>query len=214
MNLYETLGIDKSASKSEIKKAYRDLAAKHHPDVGGKEEIFKKISAAHDILKDEISRSHYDDTGEDKKKELNFEQLAAAFIQAQIIPAIEQIDNVDNCDMLELFNKIISTMLMDCTKALDDLESDTEDIVKLESIINRMKIKDGASNIFTQILTAEVISRRKNVAMLKDQWQTEKGFMEQLQEVLKSYEYEYEQMRQIMSNMGGTGGSSSYGSGW
>lgn len=48
---YETLGIERSATESEIKKAYRKLALKHHPDRGGDEEMFKTITEAHDVLR-------------------------------------------------------------------------------------------------------------------------------------------------------------------
>lgn len=59
-NLYEILGISKDASESEIKKAYRKLAIKHHPDKGGNEEVFKKISHAYGILSDNDKRKQYD----------------------------------------------------------------------------------------------------------------------------------------------------------
>jgi len=45
--LYETLGIEKSADAKEIKKAYRKLAIKHHPDKGGDEQKFKEVNAAY-----------------------------------------------------------------------------------------------------------------------------------------------------------------------
>ena len=41
--LYETLGVDKTASSKDIKKAYRALSRQHHPDKGGNEDTFKKI---------------------------------------------------------------------------------------------------------------------------------------------------------------------------
>lgn len=51
---YEILGISKSASEDEVKKAYRKLAMKHHPDKGGDPEQFKKIQSAYDrIIKGE-----------------------------------------------------------------------------------------------------------------------------------------------------------------
>lgn len=47
--LYKVLGIEKSASDSDIKKAFRRLALKKHPDKGGDPEEFKKIQAAYEV---------------------------------------------------------------------------------------------------------------------------------------------------------------------
>ena len=63
--LYELLGVEKSASTAEIKKAYRKLAIQHHPDKGGDEEKFKEITRAYEILSDENKRSQYDQFGEE-----------------------------------------------------------------------------------------------------------------------------------------------------
>lgn len=61
---YDILGVDEDASKEEIKKAYRDLARKHHPDRNpddtGAEERFKKIQKAYSVLSDEEKRKQYD----------------------------------------------------------------------------------------------------------------------------------------------------------
>ena len=69
MNYYEELGLDKTASAEDIKKAYRKLAFQYHPDRNPDdkvaEEKFKKISAAYDVLGDEEKRRQYDLTGSD-----------------------------------------------------------------------------------------------------------------------------------------------------
>ena len=62
---YKTLGVSKSASKEEIKKAYRKLAQKHHPDANkgdaSAEERFKEVSEAHAILSNDEKRREYDE---------------------------------------------------------------------------------------------------------------------------------------------------------
>ncbi len=63
-NYYDVLGVSKTASADEIKKAYRTLAFKYHPDRNQgnaeAEEKFKQISAAYDVLGDETKRRNYD----------------------------------------------------------------------------------------------------------------------------------------------------------
>ena len=60
MDYYTTLGLKRGASQEEIKKAYRSLAMKHHPDRGGDEKKFKDISAAYDILSDPQKKQMFD----------------------------------------------------------------------------------------------------------------------------------------------------------
>lgn len=60
---YEVLGLSKGASDDEIKKAYRRLAVKHHPDQGGDENQFKEVAEAYEVLKDEKKRQRYDQFG-------------------------------------------------------------------------------------------------------------------------------------------------------
>ncbi|MCL2883460.1 MAG: DnaJ domain-containing protein [Coriobacteriia bacterium] len=58
---YEILGVKKDASTDEIKKAFKKLARKHHPDAGGDEAKFKEISNAYDVLSNQQKRAEYDD---------------------------------------------------------------------------------------------------------------------------------------------------------
>lgn len=57
---YNILGVAKTASQDEIKKAYRKLASKHHPDKGGDTATFQKIQTAYDTLGDDQKRREYD----------------------------------------------------------------------------------------------------------------------------------------------------------
>jgi len=65
---YKTLGVSKTASAEEIKKAYRKLARQHHPDVNKKpesEKRFKEINEANEVLSDPEKRKRYDTVGPD-----------------------------------------------------------------------------------------------------------------------------------------------------
>ena len=78
-SLYETLEINENASESEIKKAYRKLARKYHPDVNKEasaEEKFKEINAAYEILSDKEKKQQYDMHGDSMFGGQNFHDFS------------------------------------------------------------------------------------------------------------------------------------------
>jgi curved DNA-binding protein len=78
-SLYETLEINENASAEEIKKAYRKLARKYHPDVNkdkGAEDKFKEINAAYEVLSDAQKKQQYDQYGDSMFGGQNFHDFA------------------------------------------------------------------------------------------------------------------------------------------
>jgi molecular chaperone DnaJ len=60
---YDILGVPKTATADDIKKAFRKQARKHHPDTGGSEEKFKELNEAYEVLADDEKRKQYDTYG-------------------------------------------------------------------------------------------------------------------------------------------------------
>src|SRR5258706_4169128 len=78
IDYYKILGIDKNASDEDIKKAYRKLARKHHPDLNPNDKEahkkFQQINEANEVLSDPEKRKKYDQYGKDWKHADQFEQ--------------------------------------------------------------------------------------------------------------------------------------------
>ena len=81
IDYYKTLGIDKSASESDIKKAYRKLARKYHPDLNPDdkeaEKKFKAVNEANEVLSNPENRKKYDAYGKDWKHAEEYEKAKA-----------------------------------------------------------------------------------------------------------------------------------------
>jgi len=79
-SLYETLGVSENASAEEIKKAYRKLARKYHPDINKDPEAqdkFKEINAAYEVLSDSEKKAQYDQFGDSMFGGQNFHDFAS-----------------------------------------------------------------------------------------------------------------------------------------
>lgn len=79
IDYYQILGIDKNASADDVKKAYRKLARKHHPDLNPNDKEahkkFQQINEAHEVLSDPEKRKKYDQYGKDWQHAEQFEHM-------------------------------------------------------------------------------------------------------------------------------------------
>ena len=93
-SLYEILGINENASQAEIKKAYRKLARKYHPDICKKpecEEKFKEINTAYEILSDPEKRRQYDQMGDSMFNGQSFQDFYKAHKDVDLEEILSQI---------------------------------------------------------------------------------------------------------------------------
>jgi curved DNA-binding protein CbpA len=94
-NYYEILGVAEDASLDDIKKAYRKLANKHHPDKGGDEAQFKEVNEANSVLSDLAQRRQYDlkrshgANSEEMSIEEMLSRMRGQFHQFQEVPSVQ-----------------------------------------------------------------------------------------------------------------------------
>lgn len=106
MSLYDILDIDENSSQEEIKKKYKELVIKYHPDKNdGNEEYFVKIKNAYETLKDPDKRGFYDKIRYFKKKQVNREDIQE--IIAYISEIIELLQNITMIDIIALIIKLM-----------------------------------------------------------------------------------------------------------
>ena len=116
-NLYDILGVPKNASQDEIKKAFRKKAKENHPDKGGDEDVFKKISSSYEILSDDEKKKNYDAYGDPKGRvqgdpyEDMAEQFRASFhTHRTVINKGENIPCVINLTLEEIKHGVKKTI--------------------------------------------------------------------------------------------------------
>ena len=96
---YEILGIARNAGVDEIKRAYKSLAKKYHPDINkekGAEEKFKEVQHAYSVLGDEQKRRNYNQFGAEAEKFQGFEGFGGGF-RAADFPAVGTFKNYFYC---------------------------------------------------------------------------------------------------------------------
>jgi curved DNA-binding protein CbpA len=160
MNPYDELGVDKDASKDEIRKAYRKKAHESHPDKCGQDPAatakFQLVAQAYSVLKDDARRKQYDETGEVKQPvDETFSDLACLVLQ--LIEACADPETFDlNAAVLEVLKKTILTETQ--VAALADKSA-----AKLERAAKLMKKKrsNRKANFMAKALTDRAEDHRK-----------------------------------------------------
>jgi len=106
-NYYEILGIEKNATNQEIRKAYKKLIIKCHPDknIDNKEkaeEVFKKITEAYSVLSDSDERKRYDLYGiTEKSDQINYIEVFTNFMNNFVENNQEIINDIKSCNNMK-----------------------------------------------------------------------------------------------------------------
>lgn len=168
INPWCVLGLEEGASDKEIKKAFRDLAKKHHPDKGGDAEVFAQISRAFALIKTKDARKQFEkDQGQPEKP---LTSMAIEIILLKVMQGIrntQQINDLKYQPILEkcenAFNEDLAQMRVDHRKARGQIEIMTD-------LISRFSYNGEDSNDFIgHTLKEEVKATKKHLKSVERQ---------------------------------------------
>jgi curved DNA-binding protein CbpA len=160
--LYDKLGVSPNASQEEIKKAFRSKAKTNHPDHHNgdaeKEEEFKEMSAAYNVLSNLESRKKYDETGEENPKKYNpvIEMLAFLFQEVRRHAGF----SVLYIDIIKQMKEGAEVIEQQARKNAKELRQQNMKINKLAKLL---KHKTDGPSVLHMILTSE--KRNNKIAM-------------------------------------------------
>ena len=200
MNPYEVLGVDSVATPATIKKAYRKLAAKHHPDRGGDAERFKEVQAAYECLSDPIRRRRYDETGDSANPGAAGIDPSIVVLHQLLQQAMAQID-VDRVHLIEAMRSGVKVKRDEFVVEKAAIETRR---ARIERTIKRVTKKSGENKIAAMLRTW--------IAHLPQQEQALQENIETCDKLLNELEdYGYE-LPEVLVNTLSSGQNATFGS--
>ncbi len=182
IDYYAVLGVDSTATTGEIKRAYRKLARKYHPDANigvddneafANEEAFKQVEEAYRVLKDPIARAHFDQTGSGKlpkSKDMAVKKIIHLF-QKHIKEALEAELERDLVDAAMVtfgikhgtasgMDVLIENVRLELTNEKDKTEGAIvaleKGVAKLNKYKRKVITKEGTTNLYLQVIEQQL----------------------------------------------------------
>lgn len=183
-NLYDTLGVKKNASKSDIKNAYHKKAMEHHPDKGGDNEKMMEIVKAYSVLGDDNKKRRYDTTGETEATP--FDRKFQEFIQKFLVHLVE----TTNVDSTNIIGKLEEIAKQNIKGTKEEIKNKRERLRRFEVVVMRLEAK-GEDKIGV-IVNGNIDMLKNEIGQLDEHIE----FMGQVLECLGSYMYNYDTVKE------------------
>lgn len=184
-DLYEVLGVGKNASKKEIKKAFRRMANKYHPDKNpGNPEKFIEATKAYRVLSDNEKREQYDRDGS-IPEDLNVDSSAWGILCGHLIRLVS--NSFVNLERTDIVFEITNSCIVEKKKVKKDLSDIDRCISRFEFVKKNLKSKKG-SNILSMSISNE-LNKLKEIRIVTKR---RLSYVERALELLENYEYNVE----------------------
>ena len=184
MNPWEILGLKEGASDKEIKKAFRDLAKKCHPDKGGDAEVFAEISKAFALIKTKDARKRFErDQGRPEK---SLTSMAIEVILLKIMAGIQQSQNITQLKYKPIIRQAEAAFQEDLAHMRKDHEGNRWQIRIMTDLVDRFVYNGEDGNDFiTYALRDEIRSTKLKLRSIELQMRVAARGLS----LLKKYEF-------------------------
>lgn len=204
MNLYQVLGVPVQATGADIRKAYRKLSAKYHPDnreTGDKDE-FEKVKLAHDVLIDPKRRKRYDTTGRTDDDRITPERIEM-FIREMVKTVVEAErpdGSTDNPDGENIRDKMLLSLQASRAQVRNDRRKFERRAKRARNLLARFKPREGFDPVGAA-LKDQVEKWDYELRMNDDAMQ----LSIEMEKILKTYDYDVGPQSEGQVNRGPTG---------
>jgi len=179
---YETLGVNKNASKAEIKKAHRRKVNQTHPDKGGSQEAFLAVQKSYRILNDDQKRKQFDETG--KTDEHSIHERCMGELANLAVAVVSDVNNIDHVDIVKIMREHIETVI---SMHEEHKTKNEGKAAKFKAAAKRFKAKKETENVFAKMLEGQASLLSDAIRNAENEIMIAKTCLE----ILSGFEYEF-----------------------
>jgi len=184
--------VRRDASLKNIKRAYREMSKRHHPDKGGDKNTFSAITEAYQVLSDQEKRKEYDLTGKVTNENIINTQ-AIQIIVSTFVHLLQKAD--DNTNYVE---EIKGAVKRDLEKWPGIIQKNKKDLERIKGKQNKIKNRFDKENIFESSLK-QIVTDLENIIL---EAESRGKSLERAKVILKEYVQEMPKQK-IITNLGG-----------
>lgn len=186
MNPYKILDVEEAASAEDIKRAYREKAKEAHPDAGGTNGDFQKLSAAYTLLSDPKARERYDRTGSTAPKP-NVREQAKTKLASLMIQTIERHAKMATDESSPICWDLKGEILAALHGERDGNKAKLDNVRKSLKYVRRIEAKLKRGDGF---LNAVLLEQAKGMEGLIESIQTELSIIKKAMGIIERYKFE------------------------
>lgn len=182
MNPYEVLGVSETATLADIKKAYRQNAAKSHPDQGGDRDQFQEVQKAYEVLSDSERRKKFDETGDCGEADSSGPSLVFVLLNEKLRMILSNAMLMgEDLDILKELHRSLKSERHGTQKLIKTYEAS---ISVMRRHASRVHKKSDGDNILASIILGPVPAMEVEMQKMKNHCDV----VNEALEILKDYE--------------------------